>query len=468
MDYMLSLWVRGLVEMSRASWMLGAGDTWKPGTPLKLLFAGYNGARNTGADVRVEEMLRQVRHVLGDDNLELSVLTQNTNLTSGYFDRARQIHLPDLFPNFLYREVPRHHGVVACEGSMFKSKFANALTLMMIASLGIAAARNRLSVGYGAEAGKMDRYVRRMCRRYCSQSMVITRNTESRDRLAKLGISADVGTDTAWTFQPHGPEYGQKALAGKGWDGRTPILVICPINPFWWPVRASLLKAAASVTGAFRSSKYRSVYFHNSGPEVDAAFNRYVGAITNAVKAFASRHNVFCILVAMERLDAPACHRVAEGLGGAPVFTSDEYDMYQLVSILRCARMMISSRYHGIVTCMPALVASAGITMDERIQNLMADRGHENLLMTVDQPELEQRLQEVLGYLHREADSIREGIARSVVRNLRSMARMGAYFEEHVQAKFPGFPFRDGVRHWAEYLPPLDANLQKLLESYGG
>ena len=40
-------------------------------------------------------------------------------------------------------EVPKHHGVVACEGSMFKSKFANALATMMIGSLGIAAAEGR-------------------------------------------------------------------------------------------------------------------------------------------------------------------------------------------------------------------------------------------------------------------------------------------------------------------------------------
>ncbi len=55
-------------------------------------------------------------------------MTQNFDLTRGYFGDARQVQLPDVFPPFLFREVPRHHGVVACEGSMFKSKFANALT----------------------------------------------------------------------------------------------------------------------------------------------------------------------------------------------------------------------------------------------------------------------------------------------------------------------------------------------------
>ena len=32
---------------------------WRPGQPLKLILAGYVGTRNTGADVRVEEMIRQ-------------------------------------------------------------------------------------------------------------------------------------------------------------------------------------------------------------------------------------------------------------------------------------------------------------------------------------------------------------------------------------------------------------------------
>ena len=48
----------------------------------------------------------------------------------------------------------------------------------------------------------------------------------------------------------------------------------------------------------------------------------------------------------------------------------------RLVSILRACHMMASSRYHGIVTSMPGLVPSAGITMDERIRNLMRERGH--------------------------------------------------------------------------------------------
>ena len=72
MDFVLEAWTSSLIEMSRALWKFGAGRPWQPGEPLKLLFAGYNGTRNTGSDVRVEEMLRQVRRVLGADRTSRS------------------------------------------------------------------------------------------------------------------------------------------------------------------------------------------------------------------------------------------------------------------------------------------------------------------------------------------------------------------------------------------------------------
>ena len=60
-------------------------------------------------------------------------------------------------------------------------------------------------------------------------------------------------------------------------------------------------------------------------------------------------------------------------LGGAPSFGSDDFDMYALVSILREARLMVSSRFHGIVTAMPALVPSAGITMATALATTVND-----------------------------------------------------------------------------------------------
>jgi polysaccharide pyruvyl transferase WcaK-like protein len=466
-DFLLVAWVSALIEIRRIGWMFGLGRRWEPGEKLRLLFAGYNGTRNTGSDVRVQEMLRQVRHVLGAGNVDFSVMTQDFNRSRGYFAGTRQVYLPDVFPPFLFREVRQNHGVIACEGSMFKSKFANALTTMMIGSLGLASAENKLSLAYGGEAGHMDPLIQDMCGRYVHDSLVITRNVESQDLLRKLGISTELGTDTAWTFEPHPPEYARKTLREAGWDEKTPILVLCPIHPFVWPVKASIAKYIARVaTGAYKESQYRTVYFHQSGADVDAKYRRYVSAFGKAAAAFRERHRVFPILVAMERLDAHACRSMLEFLPATPVFTSDDYDMFQLVSILRAGSYMVSSRYHGIVTSMPSLVASAGVTMDERIRNLMRERGHEHLFLTVDDTELEPKLLQMMEALVREADSVREGIGRTVVRNLKVMARMGTLLEDAVRRTYPEFPLRSGVLSWEEYLPPLSKTLLDLAERY--
>jgi polysaccharide pyruvyl transferase WcaK-like protein len=466
-DFLLVAWVSALIEVRRFAWMLGLGRPWSPGEKLKLLFAGYNGTRNTGSDVRVQEMLRQVRRILGAENVDFSVMTQDFERSKGYFEGTKQVHLPDVYPPFLFREVRQNHGVIACEGSMFKSKFANALTTMMIGSLGLASAENKLSLGYGGEAGHMDGLVESMCARYVEDSMIITRNVESQQLLSSLGIPTELGTDTAWTFEPHPPEYARKALREAGWDEKTPVLVLCPIHPYVWPVKASIAQYIARVaTGAYKESQYRTVYFFQSGSEVDRKFEQYISSFTKATQAFIQRHRVFPILVAMERLDTVACRKIAAKIPGTPIFTSDDYDMFQLVSILRACSYMVSSRYHGIATCMPSLVASAGVTMDERIRNLMRERGHQHLLLTVDDPELEPKLLQVMEALVREAESVREGIGRTVVRNLKEMARMGTLLENAVHRQYPDFPIRSGVLTWEDYLPPLSRNLLDLMERY--
>jgi hypothetical protein len=280
-------------------------------------------------------------------------------------------------------------------------------------------------------------------------------------------VPNELGADTAWTFEPHPPEYAEKTLRAADWDGSTPILVLCPIHPFVWPVRASIGKYLAKVTtGTYKDSQYRTVYFFESGAEVDKKFKHYVDGYVHATKAFLQKHRVFPILVAMERLDAVACREIAKEIPGTPIFTSDDYDMFQLVSILRSCTYLVSSRYHGIVTCMPAGVVSAGVTMDERIRNLMRERGHQDLLLTVDDPELGPKLLVVMERLVANAAAIRDSIGKTVVNNLKGMARMAVFLEDELRRTYPEFPLRRGVLSWEDNLPPMSKNLRALIEEY--
>ena len=104
--------------------------------------------------------------------------------------------------------------------------------------------------------------------------------------------------------------------------------------------------------------------------------------------------------------------------------------------------------------------------MDERIQNLMRERGHEHLMATVDDPDLEPKLLQIMEALVKEAEFVRDGIGETVVRNLKMMARMGTLLEDAVRRTYPEFPLRSGVFSWEDYLPPLSKDLVELAEQY--
>ena len=70
------------------------------------------------------------------------------------------------------------------------------------------------------------------------------------------------------------------------------------------------------------------------------------------------------------------------------------------------------------------------------------------------------------GALWAEAESVREDIGRSVVRNLKMMARMGTFLEGAMRRTYPDFPLRSSTLSWEDYLPPLSNELLALAEQY--
>ncbi|HEX4353533.1 MAG TPA: polysaccharide pyruvyl transferase family protein [Polyangiales bacterium] len=443
-------------------------ERYVPGQPLKLLLAGYMGTRNTGSDLRVEELIRQLRTIVGDDQLQLSCLTVDPALTAGYFRTVQQLRLPPLFVHFLFEECPKHHGVIACEGSMFKSKFANALSTMMAGALGMASAEGKLSVGYGAEAGEMDESLTRFVRKHVQQSLVICRNEPSRRILEGLGIRTKGGTDTAWTFDPAAPEVGARQLRDAGWDGKRPVLIVCPINPFCWPAGPDLLRAAAlGMFGEFKAEHFRSVYFHSWSDDRERRYHAYLDALARGVREFVKDTDAFVACVGMEALDRNACEELAQRLPfSAPLFISDQHDMYTLVSILRQAHLLVSSRFHAMVSSMPGGVPAVGVTMDERIQNLLQDSGHTELLLRVSDTDLPTRLIDTMRVAWRERDRLRHDNRRFVPSQLEKLAQMGMDFEDELMRVYPEFPRRNVTRTVENYLPKLSPNLIGLMEAH--
>ncbi len=433
---------------------------------LKLLFAGYTCADNMGADVRVEEMLRQFRHLFGAERFEASVFTFGQTEWQGYFQGTDCLRPKVNFPRYLSRLVPNYDGVVACEGSLFKSHFTDLLPTMMVGALGLASATGRLSVAYGAEAGEMSVELSQLVRDYCSRSYLIARNQRARTVLSAQGLKSHSGTDTAWTFEPFPQEFGKRELRKQGWQGE-PILTVCPINPFWWPVNISLMKAMAHALGFYRDTHYgRGVLFLRSGAEVEQQFEAYLRSLATAVSRFCKQRNYFPVIAGCERLDRIAVDRLSAMMGGTAKFVSGDYEPRALVSILRCSELMLSSRYHAVVTTMPAGIVSAGLSMDERLDNLMIERGHPELLVGVREAQLDERLEGVLEDMHVNREQLRTETEFDVCRHLRRMSYMGRLMVEHVQSRYPEFDNLQRRTSWDEYLPPLTKGLEAVLSRH--
>ena len=128
----------------------------------------------------------------------------------------------------------------------------------------------------------------------------------------------------------------------------------------------------------------------------------------------------------------------------APLFISDE-PTCTMVSIIRNASAMVSSRYHGIVTSMP-LASSQLITMDERIRNLMIMA--RRLSLEVDDVDLEEALPTMLVL-----DDAGAPRALSGGKNLERMGQMGQR-SLSTSRPSPRFPFRPELALTATVGPP--------------
>ncbi len=90
--------------------------------------------------------------------------------------------------------------------------------------------------------------------------------------------------------------------------------------------------------------------------------------------------------------------------------------------------------------------------------------------MAVDDPDLEARLLAAMETLRSEADAVRDAIGRTVVSNLKRMARMGPLLEQNVRERHPGVSDR-WRRKWklgrGTFCRCFTLALEKLAETYG-
>lgn len=472
-DRLTALGVEACVAASKYYPLLGRivplkYEKWSKGKKLKMLLVGYNGARNTGADVRVAAMVKQFESVLGRGRVEISIFTQDISNFKIYFEpHVKLIPLSPVYFKDVFEACCTHHMAVLCEGSTLKSKFANALTLFFCEAAGIMKSQGKPCIAYGSEAGYMDEFVRKVASQLCSETYFIARTKPSLKIIHELGLSGHVGTDTAWSFPATKMRWAKERLKAGGWNGKSPVIGVAVINPFWWPVKPSFLRLARSFVTRSWKYHYRKWYFFSSSRERERKFEKYLTSIASATSRFAEKISAHVVIIGMEALDLEACKKLQNYMRvPAEIFSSRFYDGYQLSSLLRVLSVLVTSRYHARVLSMAGGVPAIAVSMDERLENIFGELGHrEDFYLEVDDEQLEEKLEASLDRLWERRWELSNEIMGKVPFYLEKMGQMGIFLHWWLTENFPGIELNPPPASWRDALGPVDEQVEKILSS---
>ena len=99
------------------------------------------------------------------------------------------------------------------------------------------------------------------------------------------------------------------------WEsGKKPLVGIAVIDPFCWPVRASMQKWILGLIRGDLKGQYDKWYFFSDTPKRRRAYDRYIRGIDGGVNAFLKKQDCFPVLLGMEQLDEKACNAVRNRL----------------------------------------------------------------------------------------------------------------------------------------------------------
>lgn len=428
---------------------LGTYEQWQPGEKIKILLVGYNGARNTGSDVRVAAIARQLCDLLGRDRVAITVMTMDPSTMEGYFDEdVTLLTFSSLFPVDLYRACCRHHGAVLCEGSTLKSTFANALTLFLCEAAGIMSRQGKPCIAYGSEVGEMEPFLRRAAQRLCRDTFFIARNQPSLRRLEALGLHGCGGTDAAWRYDGAISDVqAKKRLMEQGWDGQKPLLGVAVIHPFCWPVRSSLGRWVKGHLTGDLSQQYDKWYFFSDSPQRRWADETYLREMAGGVNAFLHQRDYFPVLIGMERLDETACLALREKLERpSALFLSGTCSAPVMTGILRQLSALVTSRYHAAVLSMEGGCPIVAVSVDERLDSLMEELSFERYLLHVSDEGLGAQVTRGLLDACGQEQAIRQHLSQAVAHYRESLDDMGDRMKDYLLEALHGDTALPGSR----------------------
>jgi polysaccharide pyruvyl transferase WcaK-like protein len=205
------------------------------------------------------------------------------------------------------------------------------------------------------------------------------------------------------------------------------LLGVSAMNPFIRPIRPSLTKyLRARLTGDWRQ-RYDKWYFYTYTPERERLYDRYLSALSQALKRLCMLSGGDVALIEMEPMDRSHLDDLHRRLNGLHVvrFSARDYNGAEMASILRRLNFLITSRYHAYVLAMAGGVPSVAVSKDLRLSNIFSESGQDEYCLSTHDPELIVRLPLIVEGAWRERSSLSECLRRKSREGRLLQAAMG-------------------------------------------
>ncbi|MFA6449052.1 MAG: polysaccharide pyruvyl transferase family protein [bacterium] len=450
-DFLYGSVAFGLVQALGPLGKVFGSKKWKPGEKLEILFVAYSGARNTGAEVRVGECIKQINQILGEDQIEVNVLTLDKEETEEYYRgyKFNAVQFSSVFFSDVYKQVKANHLIVLVEGSCWKENFASALLLYFLYAAGLASKMDKPCFSYAVDAGNMNDFNNWLSKELSKDmTKIITRTKDAAEKLQEIGLPGAVTrVDTAWTQCAEPSEYARKVLMDKGWDGKKKLVGLAMQNYFWWPIVPDLAKYVKKITTGDKDLEkynYKLVYFYDYSDKDKETYEEWAAMLTRVMDEITEKYDVQPVIIGMEALDKESCLDVQNRMKNKAIVTvCQDFIGDEMASILRELNVLITTRYHAMVLSMPGKIPFVGLSRDERIRGVMRETGlFDQYYLDYKEDNLEQKIKDRADKIlsdPAEHERIRQVIDDNLPYYFAQMGMLGLDIRDLVKHEFPQF-----------------------------
>ncbi len=209
----------------------------------KILFAGYNGANNTGAEAKLLVSLGEIRSVVGSDTV-ITVPSLNQANLRRYLKEAQNLKIKPVHPSVffydIWRYVKQNDLIVLVEGSCYMDTWGSPLLWSYLLATRYAHSMKKPCIAYSVDAGEASRFNRWLIRREASKTnLILARTQQAAERLRKWQVTApiEVTADNAFAFKP---EPQDENFLKQVWPQASDVVGIAAENIYLWPAQVKL------------------------------------------------------------------------------------------------------------------------------------------------------------------------------------------------------------------------------------